>query len=242
MLRHVWLVVPVVLVACSVPVAVSITPTAVPPLVLAATPTPAATVPAVALSTATETAPATAARIRPMNTAEPSPTVTRPPSATMTSTATATRRVTTAPTAPPFVSGGIGLTRQEWERRHGSPTIIYDHYLQTTYEGGAYVVEFDNGRVWSITRRWPRGAAPLLRDALAEGVRLLPADATQYYSYTTRGNTLRGPGGGVYYRSPMLTTVFPPDKFMNGSPGECAVTYVVDADRVTELSIFLGRG
>ena len=95
--------------------------------------------------------------------AAPSPTT---PSATA---ATPTRR------AGIFRSGGLGLTREEWERLHGAPSRETDEAVE--YENGRFVVAFRDGRVARLTRVWGEQSPALLDAARIESRTFLPRDA-----------------------------------------------------------------
>lgn len=149
--------------------------------------------------------------------------------------------MTPFPTAKPVVSNGIGLTRLEWEQRHGRPFYTYENYVRTAYEGGQYLVEFYDDRVIGITRRWPPGYAPALADALKEGQLLLPSDVQQTDYYTTnQHNSTKWPAVGVRYHSALLAVTFPFER-LAGNPGDCGLAFYMQMNVVTELHVYVGH-
>jgi hypothetical protein len=88
-------------------------------------------------------------------------------------------RAASAQAAPSFASGGLGLTRTEWEKAHGQPSRS-SIFLE--YDGGRLVVGLLEGNVWHIERVWMRGDAVSLEDARNDARAYLPEDVTQVQS------------------------------------------------------------
>jgi len=130
------------------------------------------------------------------------------PSAT---TGPATPSTTPAP-APSFQSSGLGLTRAEWEQRHGPGSPAEAPIEGTTvacYEQDTYCATFAGGDpaiVVLIQRRYPREAYPGVEAALAEGRALLPVDARLQFKGMEEGVPVE-----VYY-SPGLVGRVPADQ------------------------------
>jgi hypothetical protein len=106
-----------------------------------------------------------------------------------------------------FESGGIGLSRAEWEAVHG-PGDVGQNYV--TYEGGRYFVQFAGGAVSFIELGWEDRGGVDATVALAEAEALLPADAAfleTFYAPPTGG----GPVGLTIdrYESAALPDRFP---------------------------------
>ena len=103
-------------------------------------------------------------------------------------------------------SGGIGLSRADWEDRHG-PGVAGQTYV--TYEGGAYYVQFQDDVVSFVEFGWqdPGVAFDQAEDAVRE---FLPADARldeRFYAPATAG----GPISFLLHRydSPALADALP---------------------------------
>jgi len=106
----------------------------------------------------------------------PPPTPTRP---------ALTRPPTREPTAKliPYVSGGLGLFRDEWEARYGPPVSSTASFV--LYRGGIGA-SFANGMVWYVEREWNFADAVGQDLARAESRRFLPGDAGAMSEHETR--------------------------------------------------------
>ena len=137
-----------------------------------------------------------------------------------------------APAPPAFSSGGLGLTRAEWEKAHGQPTRS-SIFLE--YSGGRLVVGLLESNVWHIERVWMRDDAVSLETAREEVKAYLPEDATQV-------NTIdRGDGRIVdIYASPKLTGRFGPTAWNGGKEGTFSIQYKfrAAADRLVTSAMF----
>jgi hypothetical protein len=142
-----------------------------------------------------------------------------------------------------FESGGIGLSRAEWEAVHG-PGDVGQNYV--TYEGGRYYVQFVGDAVSFIELGWEDRGGVDAPDALAEVEALLPADAGFLETFLAPPT-----GGGLVgltidrYESEAL-----PDRFPDAQPpptGSILVVYqeTPGQDRfepsVTRASIAVGK-
>jgi hypothetical protein len=137
-----------------------------------------------------------------------------------------------APARPAFASGGLGLTRDEWEAAHGEPTRS-SIFLE--YAGGRLVVGLLEGNVWHIERVWPRGDAVSLEAARAEASAYLPQDATQVQSVD------RGDGRIIdVYSSAQLPSRFASTAWNGGKTGTFSIQYRFRsaADRMVTSAMF----
>ncbi len=107
-----------------------------------------------------------------------------PPPATPTRTIVP-RPPTPEPTATPvpYVSGGLGLFRDEWEARYGPPVSSTGSFV--FYRGGIGA-SFANGMVWYVEREWNFADAVDQDLARAESRRFLPGDAGAMSEHETR--------------------------------------------------------
>jgi hypothetical protein len=184
---------------------------------------------------ATEAPPATEAPTEPPATEGP----TSAPEPTIEPTIEPTPESTAVPTSAPAPaeSGGIGLTREQWEAAHGAGTE--DPLLGVNYENGAYNVLFQPDpsgvdTVWILEQRFGREGISV-EDARTISKLLLPDDSELVETYTPTEGRLAD-----LYMSEWLKGRFEADMFNNGEPGNFTVLYRVATGRVT--SILLGPG
>jgi hypothetical protein len=122
-----------------------------------------------------------------------------------------------APAAPPFASGGLGLTRAEWEKAHGQPSRS-SIFLE--YDDGRLVVGLLDSNVWYIERVWLRDEAVALDAARQDAQAYLPADANLTQSVD------RGDGRIVdIYSSALLASRFGPTSWNGGKAGTFSIQY-----------------
>jgi hypothetical protein len=137
-----------------------------------------------------------------------------------------------APAGPAFASGGLGLTRAEWEQAHGQPTRS-SIFLE--YAGGRLVVGLLEGNVWHVERVWMRGDAVSLEAARDDARAYLPGDATQVQSVD------RGDGRIIdVYSSAVLTNRFGSTAWNGGKAGTFSIQYRFRsaADRMVTSAMF----
>jgi hypothetical protein len=141
------------------------------------------------------------------------------------------------PAAAPFASGGLGLSRAEWEQAHGQPSRS-SIFLE--YDGGRLVVGLLESNVWHIERVWMRNEAVALDAARDDVKAYLPSDATVTQSID------RGDGRVIdVYSSPILSSRFGPTAWNGGKVGTFTITYKFRAasDRMVVSAMFrLGDG
>ena len=136
------------------------------------------------------------------------------------------------PAVPSFASGGLGLTRTEWENAHGQPSRT-GIFLE--YDGGRLVVGLLESNVWHIERVWMRGDAASLDAAREDARAYLPSDATQTQSLD------RGDGRIIdVYTSALLGSRFGASSWNGGKPGTFSIQYklISPADRKVLSAMF----
>jgi hypothetical protein len=142
-----------------------------------------------------------------------------------------------APAAAMFASGGLGLSRTEWERSHGQPSRS-SIFLE--YDGGRLVVGLLETNVWHIERVWMRNEAVALDAAREDARAYLPSDAVLGQSID------RGDGRVIdVYSSALLASRFGPTAWNGGKPGSFSIQYKFRApsDRMVVSAMFrLGDG
>jgi hypothetical protein len=147
-------------------------------------------------------------------------------------TGAATGASSGAPAAPSFASGGLGLTRAEWEQAHGQPRQA-SIFLE--YGGGRLVVGLLENKVWHIERVWMRGDAVALDTARDEVRAYLPSDAAQVQSVD------RGDGRIIdVYTSALLAPRFGSTAWNGGKAGTFSIQYRFRsaADRIVTSAMF----
>lgn len=136
------------------------------------------------------------------------------------------------PVAAPFASGGLGLSRTEWEKAHGQPSRS-SIFLE--YDGGRLVVGLLESNVWHIERVWMRNEAVALDAARDDVKAYLPSDANVTQSID------RGDGRVIdVYSSSILGSRFGPTAWNGGKVGTFTVTYKFRAasDRMVVSAMF----
>jgi hypothetical protein len=137
-----------------------------------------------------------------------------------------------APAAPPFASGGLGLSRTEWERANGQPTRT-SIFLE--YAGGRLVIGLLESNVWHLERVWKRDDAVALDAARDDARAYLPSDATLIQSVD------RGDGRVIdVYSSTILTNRFGATAWNGGRAGTFSIQYRfrTAADRMVTSAMF----
>jgi hypothetical protein len=141
-------------------------------------------------------------------------------------------REAAAPAAPPFASGGLGLSRAEWEQAHGQATqssIFFE------YDGGRLLVGMLEGKVWHVERVWMRDDAVNLETARNDTGAYMPEDASLIQSVD------RGDGRIVdVFSSAILTNRFGPTAWNGGQAGTFSIQYRFRsaADRLVTSAMF----
>ncbi|MCC7372038.1 MAG: hypothetical protein IT306_26720 [Chloroflexi bacterium] len=133
---------------------------------------------------------------------------------------------------PPFASGGLGLSRAEWEVAHGQPTRS-SIFLE--YAGGRLVVGLLEGNVWHLERVWQRNDATPLDAARNDARVYVPSDAVLVQSLD------RGDGRIIdVYSSAILTGRFGQTAWNGGRPGTFTIQYRfrTPADRMVISAMF----
>lgn len=136
------------------------------------------------------------------------------------------------PAGPPFASGGLGLSRAEWEVAHGQPTRS-SIFLE--YAGGRLVVGLLEGNVWHLERVWQRNDAVTLDVARNDARAYLVSDAALVQSYD------RGDGRIIdVYSSAILANRFGQTAWNGGRAGTFTIQYRfrTAADRMVMSAMF----
>lgn len=179
--------------------------------------------------------PAPTSTLAPTNTV--GPTDTPAPTNTQESTATPVPTEPPQPTATldPFQSGGLGLSRETWEDRHGKPERTVSSFV---FYAGDYSILFLEGKVWHLEQQWNTQNAITPEDARFVGEQLAPADRQFIETYSPEGR----PEATVnLYFSASLKERFSPDLFIGGEPGNFVIQYNVHDAGVTRMIIALGN-
>jgi hypothetical protein len=137
-----------------------------------------------------------------------------------------------APAAPAFSSGGLGLSRTEWEKAHGQPSRS-SIFLE--YDGGRLVVGLLDSNVWYIERVWMRNEAVDIDAARDDVKAYLPSDATVTQTVD------KGDGKVIdIYSSSLLSSRFGPTAWNGGKVGTFTITYKFRAasDRMVVSGMF----
>lgn len=117
-----------------------------------------------------------------------------------------------------YPSGGLGLTKGEWEKRHGPPRDEPAPLL--SYEGDHYLVIFSGDNVWNPTHYPAYGEGVSLAQARAAAQKLMPEDTRATKSYRPDRDRLV-----ELYRSEFLRERFRGDMWGESEPGTFLVLY-----------------
>lgn len=132
----------------------------------------------------------------------------------------------------PFASGGLGLSRAEWEQINGQPTRS-SIFLE--YANGKLVVGLLEGNVWHLERAWPRSEPVALDAARDEARAYLVSDAVLVQSVD------RGDGRIIdVYSSAILGNRFGATAWNGGRTGTFSIQYRfrTAADRMVTSAMF----
>jgi hypothetical protein len=147
------------------------------------------------------------------------------------------------PTPPIYASAGLGLSRSDWERQHGSPTR--KDGITADYEGGRYWISFADDNVSHLEYTWGDKSAVSLDDARSKAKSLIPSDAKFVRTYVPREARL-----GDLYFSESLKTRFQPvampsgetiSPWIGGKTGEFLILYRLNNKRVTSFAVAIGN-
>ncbi|TAK20657.1 MAG: hypothetical protein EPO26_16650 [Chloroflexota bacterium] len=140
-----------------------------------------------------------------------------------------------APTGTPepdFPSGGLGLTRNQWQRAQAQSAPGADGAR------GWYVVDERDGNISRIERNWPDGSGPPIEDARRIARGLMPDDARIARGYQTAA----GRSVEIFQSAALWTRFEAAGAWEGGEPGEFAVVYSSRGGRVASLVIATGTG
>lgn len=160
--------------------------------------------------------------------------------------ANAPTRVPAAPAAAaaPLSSGGIGVSRADWEATHGAGTkdtlgsrygdTIVSYQPDTTGADAAGYIE----------KQWGDANAQALDAARAAGKALAPIDSTLVKTYEANGRTVDLYTSN-WLKDRFLATIKIKDKdwpvWVNGEPGQFIVLYRITDGKVTSIVMALGN-
>jgi len=170
-------------------------------------------------------------------------------------------RGATTPT-PAFRSGGLGLSRHDWEAKHGkgvTPTSgsasgslavsvwAYEFYGGVEKPGAVakYLVTYwgndqRNGNVWNISYQWDDGQEGTMAEARALSRSLLPADA----AFVRSGTDQQGDPMDVYSSHSLVARydASDADPWGGGPPGSISVDYGLDPTGTGVTDFAIGTG
>jgi endonuclease YncB( thermonuclease family) len=135
----------------------------------------------------------------------------------------------------PFRSGGLGLSRSDWEIQHTEtdPNSLDFTSLGVPYDG-RYDVTFQEGNVFHIERQWQPANAVSMESAEQESAALLPRDAVFIRTYTPEGQS--DTIVNVYY-SESLKSRFLLTTWSRAQPGAFVVVLYAGLEGVTRMRI-----
>jgi hypothetical protein len=158
------------------------------------------------------------------------------PSGTDTASSRAQPGAASKPVVGQFLSGGLGVPREEWEGAHGRPERG-DLFVE--YEGGRFIIGYSDGLVWYIERTWGPREVVSLEAARGASRELMPADAR-----LSRTDNPSDDQVFDVHASDSLMPRFRPTAWNGGRPGTFTVRYRVRAGsgQVTAMQFRLGDG
>ncbi|MEK6288512.1 MAG: hypothetical protein AABO57_22575 [Acidobacteriota bacterium] len=137
---------------------------------------------------------------------------------------------------PSIKSGGLGLSRTEWERLHGHTTNQDSGYSYYKDEPGQFIINFMGRGAAYIKRSYDDPAGVTLEEARKESQKLIPQDSRLIRTY----NASAGPVD--LYFSDALKPIFPTDDYwIHGEPGNFIVLYFSDHGIIDSFVIGLGN-
>jgi endonuclease YncB( thermonuclease family) len=140
---------------------------------------------------------------------------------------------TAADATAPFASGGLGLSKADWEAQHGPGTpgansliLDYEFYPDGSWKYEVTFIYGDN--VDGISFQLPGDQSMRLDDARSLSRTLMPSDATLVQTYTGRDGT----PVDLYHSDSLAgrftdTGQLAADPWVNGQPGDFFVSYVM---------------
>ena len=159
-----------------------------------------------------------------LETEEPTPTDTPEPQPTNTPEAT----------LEPFPSGGLGLSRAEWDQQHTEGDTTFG---MVEYDDGKYSVTFADGNIQYLERVFTDDQPPL-DAARAEAQTLIPEDSQFLETYSPEGFLELTVD---LYMSEALRERFDANWFIGGDPGNFIVIFGVFDGRVPRIVIATGN-
>ncbi|HKA18132.1 MAG TPA: hypothetical protein VKN18_07425 [Blastocatellia bacterium] len=137
---------------------------------------------------------------------------------------------------PGLQSGGLGLTRSEWQQLHGSAASQDSGYVNYNDDRGRFTINFMDGNAGYIKRTYQEPTLVSIEDARRESRNLMPTDCTLIRTYQVSA------GSVDLYSSESLKSFFPSDEdWLNGEPGQFIVLYFSEHDFVDSYVVALGN-
>lgn len=133
-------------------------------------------------------------------------------------------------------SGGLGLSRTEWELLHGRAASQDSGYVYYDDERGRFIINFMASRAAYIKRSYRDSAGVSLDDARSESRKLIPIDSRLLRTYNSSAGTVD------LYFTDVLKPMFPKDDYwIRGEPGNFIVLYSSNQSVVDSFVIGLGN-
>ena len=137
---------------------------------------------------------------------------------------------------PSLQSGGLGLTRSEWQQLHGSAASQDSGYVNYGDHRGRFTINFmDRGAAY-IKRTYSDPGGVRLEEARRESRNVMPTDSKLIRTYQVTA------GAVDLYSSESLKPIFPSDEYwVRGEPGQFIVLYFSDHEIVDSYVLALGN-
>lgn len=135
-----------------------------------------------------------------------------------------------------FVSGGLGVSRETWERTHIQSSV--DSFSKLIkYDDDKYSLRFQDDHIQFLLYEYED--SPITLDqARAKSVAFIPQDSrfVEAYVFEYMTNAVLN-----LYLSESLKDRFGPDAWPGGEPGNFLVRYLLQYGRVTSISMYTGN-
>lgn len=165
-----------------------------------------------------------------------------PPASSAPEATSVTKKPAAKPAQRAFATGGLGVSRGDWERAHGKPNRQGSGLFN--YENDEYIVQFSYvndapvGNVSSINDQLNETGDLSLSDARKRAALLLPKDAKRLSTEKNDGRQVD------VYMSPSLTQRFKKGEFdpwQGEKPGTFIVSYTLVDGKVIGFTVSLGN-
>ena len=136
-----------------------------------------------------------------------------------------TGTVSTPTPLPALVSGGLGLTLEEWVARFGQPDALVEELYVFDEPEQTYSLQVVNGRIATIYVAWKPESHPNLGAAQGVALNLIPRDALLVQATNLAADRFVG-----QYLSEQLATIFPDAPYAPLPAGTFTVVYQLAND------------